>query len=370
MPVYQLFPDINERKILTSSTKGTAPPGVGSATTPVPAPTGVGSAPTGVGSAPTGVGSATTPGYATTPGSATTKVTLKAAFTELFNVIKLTSSPNATLQEIITKLKKPDFETLKKVGYFIPATTVLAVETSVKLATILSVGAAAAAAGVTAAAGGVIYEGVAYVAKEGLFPLIKSAWKFLKEMPLKRSFGKLYDAIQKAILSKTPGDKYEKAFNNLKTEIQAALIGIGYGATTDAFKALVDSMSGAIEEKKRCDEKEFLDALKSGTDRYNLKLKLEGLLKKLDLNSEDEFLKFQKKVVETLTNQFSLFSKFQQKVLDELYKIGIPQIKEVEPDFFQILNDDNTEVSEHKVNLREMRNIYKYDMADLDQVNI
>jgi hypothetical protein len=349
MPAYQLFPDINERKILTSSTKGTAP---GSATTTGPAPTGVGSAPT--------------PGL-----TATTKVTLKAAFTELFNVIKLTSSPNATLQEIITKLKKPDFETLKKVGYFIPATTVLAVETSVKLATILSVGVTAAAA--EAAAGGVLYvmyEGVPYVVNEGLIPLIKSAWKFLKEMPLKRSFGKLYDAIQKAILSKTPGDKYEKAFNNLKTEIQNALLNIGYFPTTDAFKALVDSMSGAIEEKKRCDEKEFLDALKSGTDRYNLKLKLEGLLKKLDLNSEDEFLKFQKKVVETLTNQFSLFSKFQQKVLDELYKIGIPQIKEVEPDFFQILNDDNTEVSEHKVNLREMRNIYKYDMADLDQVNI
>jgi len=345
MPAYQLFPDINERKILTSSTKGSAPPGPG-------AP--------GSGATGSGVLGSTVVGL-------TTKVTLKAAFTDLFEKITLTSSPNATLQEIIAKLKKPEFETLKKVGYFIPATTVLAVGTSVKLATILSVGATAAAAGRVLY---VMYEGVPYVVNEGLIPLIQSAWKFLKEMPLKRSFGKLYDAIQKAILSKTPGDKYEKAFYNLKPEIQNALRGIGYEPTTDAFKALVDSMSGAIEEKKRCDEKEFLDALKSGTDRYNLKLKLEGLLKKLDLNSEDEFLKFQKKVVETLTNQFSLFSKFQQKVLDELYKIGIPQIKEVEPDFFQILNDDNTEVSEHKVNLREMRNIYKYDMADLDQVNI
>lgn len=331
--VYKLFPDITLRNI-------TPPPATGPTGTPTGTTTGTG---------PTGTGSAGKP------------ITLKDALKDLFTAIKLTSpSPEATLNEIVKKLNDKDFEMLKKVGYFLPAATTLAVETGVKLATILSVG---PPAGVIYY---VVYKGVPYAVNNALIPLIQTVWKFLKEMPLKRSFGKLYDAIKKAIDSKLPGDKYLIAFNNLDSKIQAALSGIGYDPSTDSFKALVDSLGGAIIEKKRCDEKEFLETLTSGNDRYNLKLKLEGLLKKLDLNTEDEFLKFQKKVIETLTNQFSLFSKFQQKVIDELYKIGIPQIKEVDPDFFQILNDDNTETSEHKVNLREMRNIY----ADFNYDNI
>jgi hypothetical protein len=89
-------------------------------------------------------------------------------------------------------------------------------------------------------------------------------------------------------------------------------------------------------------------------------------LKRLELNATDEFVKFQKKVIEILSDRFSLFAKFQQKVIDELYKIGVPQIPEIGLDFFQILNDDNSENSEHKINLREMREIY--DEFDYDKI--
>jgi hypothetical protein len=320
---YKLFPDISERTILTQ-TKYKLFPDI-------------------------------TERFSVKPPLSVPKVTLKEAFTELFGVIAQLSSPTATVQEIVSKLQNPHFETLKKVGYFIPAATALAVETGVKL---------------PAGAVYFIYNNRQYIADKTLNPLIDFAKTNLNKVMLKQSFNSLYAAIQKAFSSKTPGDKYEKVFNNLKQEIRNNLTKNGYDQTSEAFTSLVDSIGDAIQEKKRCDEKEFLETLKSGTDRNSLKLKLEGLLKRLDLNSEDEYQKFQNKVVETLTNQFSLFSKFQQKVVDELYKIGIQQIKEVEPDFFQILNDDSTEVSEHKNNILEMQQIYKDEDEDEDRYKI
>ncbi len=143
----------------------------------------------------------------------------------------------------------------------------------------------------------------------------------------------------------------EEIFDKLPEDMRTKLKSVGYTGDSPEFKKLVNAVKNSLN---KCDEKTFIDSLVSENDRYKLKVKLEGILKKLDLNSEDEFLKFQIKVIETLTDQFSLFSKFQMKVMAELYKIGIPQIPEVTEDFFQILNP-----AEHEANLREMREIFR-----------
>lgn len=143
----------------------------------------------------------------------------------------------------------------------------------------------------------------------------------------------------------------EEIFNKLPEDISKKLKSVGYLGSSLEFANLVNAVNNSL---RKCDEKSFIESLVSESDRYKLKIKLEGILKKLDLNAEDEFMKFQVKVIEVLTDQFSLFAKFQMKVLAELYKIGIPQIPEVSEDFFQILNP-----VEHKADLEEMRDIFR-----------
>jgi hypothetical protein len=128
------------------------------------------------------------------------------------------------------------------------------------------------------------------------------------------------------------------------------LLSHGYTRDSPVFAALVNALSTGLH---KCDEEDCIKSLTSGQDRFTLKTKLEGILKKLDLNAEDEFLKFQVKVIEFLNNRFSVFAKFQQKVIEELYKIGIPQIPEITPDFFQILD-----LEQHETDLEQMRDIY------------
>jgi hypothetical protein len=129
------------------------------------------------------------------------------------------------------------------------------------------------------------------------------------------------------------------------------LIGHGYTRDSPVFAALVNALSHGLH---KCDEEDCIKSLTSGEDRFTLKTKLEGILKKLELNAEDDFLKFQVKVIELLNDRFSVFAKFQQKVIEELYKIGIRQIPEITPDFFQILD-----LEQHERDLEQMQNIYK-----------
>jgi hypothetical protein len=201
-------------------------------------------------------------------------------------------------------------------------------------------------------------DGKTYIVKEEFLKLIT----VLSKVETKGFMASLFKTIGKLLPFKSSGDdEYKMIYDKLPEPAKEHLKKLGYTASSEAFRSLVDYIKNSTAFKIRCDENQFIDSLVSGNDRIRLKQKLEGLLKKLDLNSEDEFIKFQKMVVETLTDQFSLFSRFKQKVIDELYKVGIPQIPLIEADFFEILND-----KQHILDIKDMKNAY----ADFDYDNI
>jgi hypothetical protein len=157
------------------------------------------------------------------------------------------------------------------------------------------------------------------------------------------------------LLNLTP----EQIFDSLPEAIKKDLIDHGYTRDSPTFAALVPALGQGV---RKCDEDDCIKSLTDGQDRSNLKSKLEGILKKLELNAEDEFLKFQIKVIDLLNDRFSIFAKFQQKVIEELYKIGTPLIPEVKANFFQIL-----EPKQHQSDIEQMEEIYKefdYDNYD------
>jgi hypothetical protein len=293
-------------------------------------------------------------------------ILLRTAIADLVNVITFTSTPKLTFDEISNKLRAENFNWFRKMGYFLVAAPLLAVETGTK----------AAVVGVVAPI--IIVEGIRYFVTPifiNLYNQIKNfvlaAGRNLSNVPA--AAGKMITTVKDTVkpvfkrvlefISKNQGLSNKEIFDNLDSAMQVALNRIGYTGTSKEFNHLLNSLRSGLN---KCDEKMCIDNLVSGNDRYNLKQKLEDILKRLELNATDEFVKFQKKVIEILSDRFSLFTKFQQKVIDELYKIGVPQIPEIGLDFFQILNDDNSENSEHKINLREMREIY--DEFDYDKI--
>ena len=104
----------------------------------------------------------------------------------------------------------------------------------------------------------------------------------------------------------------------------------------------------ATKLKPLCDY-DIHDIIKAN-DPKNLKIIIDQILKKMNLELESEYIEFQKKVIETLESHFSLFMQFQAKVIEELNKIGIPQIQEVSLDYYQILND-----AEVKEDIKEVK---------------
>jgi hypothetical protein len=190
----------------------------------------------------------------------------------------------------------------------------------------------------------VIIGGVEYIVKP-VFSTLIDAFK----SKVKGLFGSLM-----SVFSSKPhllGMKPEEIFDSLPDTVRTDLIVHGYTRDSPEFAALVNALSHGLH---KCDEEDCIKSLTSGEDRFTLKTKLEGILKKLELNAEDDFLKFQVKVIELLNDRFSVFAKFQQKVIEELYKIGIRQIPEITPDFFQILD-----LQQHESDLEQMRDIYK-----------
>jgi hypothetical protein len=190
----------------------------------------------------------------------------------------------------------------------------------------------------------IIYGGVEYIVKP-VFSTLIDAFK----SKVKGLFGSLM-----SVFSSKPhllGMKPEEIFDSLPDTVRTDLIDHGYTRDSPVFAALVNALSHGLH---KCDEEDCIKSLTSGEDRFTLKTKLEGILKKLELNAEDDFLKFQVKVIELLNDRFSVFAKFQQKVIEELYKIGIRQIPEITPDFFQILD-----LEQHESDLEQMRDIYK-----------
>lgn len=200
----------------------------------------------------------------------------------------------------------------------------------------------------------IIFDGIKYVVNDAFNALVDS----FNKVKGKGFIKSLVDIFSKKpdLLKMTP----QEIFDSLPDAVRKDLLAKGYTRDSTEFAALARALSQGL---RKCDEEDCIKNLESGNDRFHLKQKLQGILKKLDLNSEDEFAKFRKKVIDTLSDRFSLFAKFQQMVIDELYKIGIPQIPEITTDFFQILNgsvpsDDELKDSEHDTNLREMREIY------------
>ncbi len=293
------------------------------------------------------------------------------AIRDLINVMTFTSNPILTWQEIAMKLEHDNFNWLRKMGYFLVAVPSAAVETGTKaVVTAAVVGVAAPII--------IIVGGIKYLVTDSFINLynriknfVLAAGRNLSNVPA--AAGKMITTVKDTVkpvfkrvlkfISKNPGLSNKDIFDNLDQNMQQTLNSIGYTKTSIEFNNLLNSLRSGLN---KCDEKECIDNLVSGNDRHNLKQKLEDILKRLELNATDEFVKFQNKVIEILSDRFSLFTKFQQKVIDELYKIGVPQIPEIGLDFFQILNDDNSENSEHKINLREMREIY--DEFDYDQI--
>ena len=199
---------------------------------------------------------------------------------------------------------------------------------------------------------GIMYKGKRYIITPAFNALINA----LKTVKTKGLFGSLMSIFSSkpTLLGMTP----EEIFDSLPSSIRMDLLRVGYTRSSPVFAALVNALSHGLH---KCDEEDCIKSLTSGQDRFTLKTKLEGILKKLELNAEDEFLKFQVKVIEFLNNRFSVFAKFQQKVIEELYQIGIPQIPEITPDFFQILDPE-----QHERDLEQMRDIY--DKFDYDKI--
>jgi regulator of sigma D len=246
---------------------------------------------------------------------------LSEAFYWLYNKVNLT--PEAAASAYFNGMPRKIFETFKKYGYLLVVEPATIIGGAVILIT---------------------YGGVEYIIK----PVFSTLIEGFRKIKAKGVFGSLISAFSKKpeILHMIPED----IFDSLPETIRRDLLSIGYSRTSPEFVALVGALGHGIH---RCDEEDCIKSLTSGHDRFSLKTKLEGILKKLELNAEDEFLKFQKKVVDILNNRFSLFAKFQQMVIDELYKIGSPQIPEITPDFFQILDPE-----QHEADLKEMQELY------------
>jgi hypothetical protein len=94
------------------------------------------------------------------------------------------------------------------------------------------------------------------------------------------------------------------------------------------------------------------DIIKANDPR-KLKDIIDKILKKMNLDLESEYLEFQIKVIQTLENHFSVFMQFQSMVIEELNKIGIPQIQEVSLDYYQLLNEAEVkdDINELKQNI-------------------
>ena len=199
---------------------------------------------------------------------------------------------------------------------------------------------------------GIMHKGKRYI----ITPAFHALMNAFKTVKTKGLFGSLMSIFSSkpTLLGMTP----EEIFDSLPSSITIDLTRVGYTRSSPVFAALVNALSHGLH---KCDEEDCIKSLTSGQDRFTLKTKLEGILKKLELNAEDEFLKFQVKVIEFLNNRFSVFAKFQQKVIEELYQIGIPQIPEITPDFFQILDPE-----QHERDLEQMRDIY--DKFDYDNI--
>jgi hypothetical protein len=93
--------------------------------------------------------------------------------------------------------------------------------------------------------------------------------------------------------------------------------------------------------KPLCDY-DINDIIKAN-DPKNLKIIIDKILKKMNLDLQNEYIEFQKKVIETLESHFSVFMQFQAKVIEALNQIGIPQIQEISLDYYQVLNDAEVE---------------------------
>jgi hypothetical protein len=198
----------------------------------------------------------------------------------------------------------------------------------------------------------IMYKGTRYFVTKVCIALIDA----IKTLQTKGLFGSLMSIFSSKphLLRMTPGEIFDRLPDSVRLELRR----VGYTRDSPVFAALVNALSHGLH---KCDEEDCIKSLTSGQDRFTLKTKLEGILKKLELNAEDEFLKFQVKVIEFLNNRFSVFAKFQQKVIEELYQIGIPQIPEITPDFFQILDPE-----QHERDLEQMRDIY--DKFDYDKI--
>ena len=198
----------------------------------------------------------------------------------------------------------------------------------------------------------IVYKGTRYFVTKNCIALIDA----IKTAQTKGLFSALMSVFSSkpTLLRMTP----EEIFDRLPDSVRLELLRVEYTRDSPVFAALVNALSHGLH---KCDEEDCIKSLTSGQDRFTLKTKLEGILKKLELNAEDEFLKFQVKVIEFLNNRFSVFAKFQQKVIEELYQIGIPQIPEITPDFFQILDPE-----QHERDLEQMRDIY--DKFDYDKI--
>jgi len=92
-----------------------------------------------------------------------------------------------------------------------------------------------------------------------------------------------------------------------------------------------------------CSDTNYIDNLVATGDPHKLRTQIEKIMRRLDLNLENEYLLFQKKVIDLLDYHFSLFMQFQIKVIEELNKVGIAQIEEVPLKFYQVLNAGEVE---------------------------
>lgn len=254
--------------------------------------------------------------------AASARESLSEAIDWLYNRVYLT--PEAAASAYFNGMPRKIFETFKKYGYIFVVVPGKVIVGAVILIT---------------------YGGVEYIIKPVFSTLIES----FRKIKSKGLFGSLM-----SVFSSKPhllGMKPEEIFDSLPDTVRTDLIDHGYTRDSPKFAALVNALSHGLH---KCDEEDCIKSLTSGEDRFTLKTKLEGILKKLELNAEDDFLKFQVKVIELLNDRFSVFAKFQQKVIEELYKIGIRQIPEITPDFFQILD-----LQQHESDLEQMRDIYK-----------
>ena len=310
----KLFPNVTERTILNKTI---------SVPSPAP-PSGLAAPPSGLAAPPSGL--AAPPSGLAAP--SVIKKSLISAKDSLIEALKwLSETVNASPKAVsayFDSMPVKYFEIFKKYGFIVAKTSE---ETSGKTDSRV-----------------IIYGGVEYIVKP-VFSTLIDAFK----SKIKGLFGSLM-----SVFSSKPhllGMKPEEIFDSLPDSVRTDLINHGYARDSPVFAALVNALSHGLH---KCDEEDCIKSLTSGQDRFTLKTKLEGILKKLELNAEDDFLKFQVKVIELLNDKFSVFAKFQQKVIEELYKIGIRQIPEITPDFFQILD-----LQQHESDLEQMRDIYK-----------